>query len=881
MILHFDANQDYQLQAIKSIIDLFEGQPLNKGDFEFTLNTGDLSLQLNENGFGNNLVISPEQILNNLNKVQNRNSIAESSVLESLNFSLEMETGTGKTYVYLRSIYELNKNYGFKKFVIVVPSVAIREGVLKNLDITHEHFQNLYEKTPANYDVYDSKKVSSLRGFASSNNIQILVLNIDSFTKDENIINKSNDKLNGKRPIEFVQSTNPIVIVDEPQNMETEIRKKAIANLNPLCTLRYSATHTNLYNLVYRLDPVKAYDLGLVKQIEVDSVYTKDGSNRAFVAIGNIKSSKSNVTAKLKFDCNADSGIVQKSVTVKVGSDLYSLSNNREIYKDGYVIIEIDASNHSIEFSNGIVLQEGQAQGGFTDDIMKYQVKKTIEEHLKKERQYKPLGIKVLSLFFIDRVANYRSYDEQGNTIKGKFANWFEEIYNQEIAKPSNSGLIPFNVNELHNGYFAQDKKGHYKDTSGETIADNDTYHLIMQDKEKLLDVSTPLRFIFSHSALREGWDNPNVFQICTLNETKSELKKRQEIGRGLRLPVNQNGDRSFDKNINKLTVIANESYEDFAKQLQKEIQDECGVEFKGRIKNKADRVSVELKKNYQFDQKFLDLWNRIKYKTLYRVFYDTNTLVTKCVKAIKAFGEIKRPVLVSVKARLNITEEGISTTATGSSMPIEIHEPFNIIPDIIGYIQGKTELTRSTILRILNESGRLTDVLINPQLFLDSVVTEIRKVLDSLMVDGIKYQKVAGRLYEMTLFESEEIIAYKDNLKEVKEQEKTLYNFIEFQSDVEKEFSNDCESNENIEFYIKLPRWFTIDTPIGTYNPDWALIYKDESKIYFVAETKGSLADEDLRKKEAMKIKCGVKHFEEFKDVKFKKVTKVSELVL
>lgn len=881
MILHFDANQDYQLQAIKSVIDLFEGQPLNKGDFEFTLNTGDLSLQLNENGFGNNLVISPVQILNNLNKVQKRNSITESSVLESFNFSLEMETGTGKTYVYLRSIYELNKNYGFKKFVIVVPSVAIREGVLKNLDITHEHFQNLYEKTPANYDVYDSKKVSSLRGFASSNNIQILVLNIDSFAKDENIINKSNDKLNGKKPIEFVQSTNPIVIVDEPQNMETEIRKNAIANLNPLCTLRYSATHTNLYNLVYRLDPVKAYDLGLVKQIEVDSVYTKDGSNRAFVAIENIKSSKSKVTAKLKFDCNTDSGIAQKSVTVKVGSDLYSLSNNREIYKDGYVIIEIDASNHSIEFSNGIVLQEGQAQGGFTDDIMKYQVKKTIEEHLKKERQYKPLGIKVLSLFFIDRVANYRSYDEQGNVIKGKFANWFEEIYNQEIAKPSNSELISFNVNELHNGYFAQDKKGHYKDTSGETIADNDTYHLIMQDKEKLLDVSTPLRFIFSHSALREGWDNPNVFQICTLNETKSELKKRQEIGRGLRLPVNQNGDRSFDKNINKLTVIANESYEDFAKQLQKEIQDECGVEFKGRIKNKADRVSVELKKNYQFDQKFLDLWNRIKYKTLYRVFYDTNILVADCVKAIKAFGEIKRPVLVSVKARLNITEEGISTTATGSSMPIEIQEPFNIIPDIIGYIQGKTELTRSTILRILNESGRLTDVLINPQLFLDSVVMEIRKVLDSLMVDGIKYQKVAGRLYEMTLFESEEIIAYKDNLKEVKEQEKTLYNFIEFQSDVEKEFSNDCESNENIEFYIKLPRWFTINTPIGTYNPDWALIYKDENKIYFVAETKGSLADEDLRKKEAMKIKCGEKHFEEFADVEFKKVSKVSELVL
>ncbi|MBK8983386.1 MAG: hypothetical protein IPM38_13960 [Ignavibacteria bacterium] len=406
---------------------------------------------------------------------------------------------------------------------------------------------------------------------------------------------------------------------------------------------------------------------------------------------------------------------------------------------------------------------------------MKYQIKKTIEEHLKKERIYRTHGIKVLSLFFIDRVANYRSYDERGNPVKGKFAEWFEELYEQEILKPSYKDLLPFDTEDLHNGYFAQDKKGHIKDTSGETKDDDDTYQLIMKDKEKLLDSKVPLRFIFSHSALREGWDNPNVFQICTLNETKSEIKKRQEIGRGLRLAVNQNGDRTFDKNINKLTVIANESYEDFAKQLQKEIQDECGVDFKGKIKNTADTVKVTLKKNYQFDEKFIDLWDKIKYKTIYKVNFDSETLIKDSAESIREIPEIKRPLLISQKAKFDITDEGVKTTTTGTSLPIEIEEPFKNIPDIIGYIQNKTELTRSTILSILKKSGRINDILVNPQLFLDMSVNEIKKVMSKLMINGIKYERVAGRLYEMTLFEGEEIDSYKQNLKTVKNQDKTL----------------------------------------------------------------------------------------------------------
>jgi len=879
--LHFDSNQDYQLKAIQSVVDLFEGQPLNKGDFEFSLSDNSSGLKLNENGFGNNLVISDEQILENLNAVQKRNDIELSVNLDGMNFSLEMETGTGKTYVYLRTVYELNKHYGFKKFVIVVPSIAIREGVLKNLEITHEHFQNIYDKMPVNFEVYDSRKVSSLRSFATGNNIQIMVLNIDSFAKDENIINKSKDSLTGKKPIEFIQASNPIVIVDEPQNMETAIRRKAIANLNPLCTLRYSATHTNLYNLIYKLDPVKAYDLGLVKQIEVDSIMTMFGNNQAFISIENINSTKSKVTARIKIDVNTDKGVIQKSFTVKTGDDLYELSNEREIYKDGFIINDIDLSNGSLEFSNGIILEKGKTQGGYTDEIMKYQLKKTIEEHLKKEKNYKSYGIKVLSLFFIDKVANYRSYDKVGNEIKGKFAEWFEELYEIEKAKAVYRDLIQFETADIHNGYFAQDSKGKVKDTSGDTKADYDTYQLIMKDKEKLLDSNVPLRFIFSHSALREGWDNPNVFQICTLNETKSGMKKRQEIGRGLRLAVDQNGNRTFDKNINKLTVIANESYEDFAKKLQNEMKEDCGVDFKGRIKNRADKVKINLKKNYQFDEKFVDLWNKIKFKTIYRVNFDTNELIKDSAKKIKELPEIKRPVLISQKVRINITDEGVSTVSTGSSLPVEISDSFNSIPDVIGYIQNKTELTRKTILNILKKSKRINDILINPQLFLDLSIKEIKKVMNKLLIDGIKYEKVGDRLYEMALFESEDVERYKQNLRQVNDQDKTLYNYIEFDSDVEKQFAEDCESNENIEFYLKLPRWFKIETPIGNYNPDWALIFKYEKKLYFVAETKGTTEEDELRVSENMKIKYGEKHFETFEDIKFKKASVLGDLLV
>lgn len=882
MNLHFDPNQDFQARAVKAVADIFEGQPLNGGDFEYTLNETYLL-----NGVANNISLSAEQIFKNVQKVQKDNGLTVGGKLEGMHFSVEMETGTGKTYVYLRTIYELNRIYGFKKFVIVVPSIAIREGVLKNLQITHEHFQGLYNNVPVSFLVYESKKVSSLRGFATSNTIQILVLNIDSFAKDENVINRPNDKLTGQCPIEFIQTTHPIVIVDEPQNMETDIRKTAIERLNPACTLRYSATHIKIYNLVYSLNPVQAYDMGLVKQIEVDSVITDENFNVPFIHVEGFHRTKTKTSAKILIDVNTANEVQRRLVTVdRNKSDLYFLSGERELYRDLHVN-EIDVQAEMITLSNGTILYKGDTQGGMTDEIMKVQIEKTIEEHLKKEKEYKDRSIKVLSLFFIDKVANYRGYKD-GVPAKGKFALWFEELFNKYLEKPAYKGLISASCGDVHNGYFAQDKKGIWKDTqdadrSQEGEDAQRAYELIMKDKERLLDSNEPLRFIFSHSALKEGWDNPNVCQICTLNETKSELKKRQEMGRGLRLVVNQEGDRIFDRRYNRLTVIANESYKDFAKQLQTEIEDDCGVAFEGRIKNKRDRVKVKYRKGFQLDGRFVDIWDRIKAQTTYRIEYQTEDLVRDASKAISEMPQVHRPVIHSTKTGVVFLDSGIEGQILGETRS-EIYGLKMEIPDILAYIQSKTELTRSTIKNILEKSGRLKDVLINPQMFLDSAVTEIRFVLNRIMIDGIKYIKIGGKEYEMRLFEENAIETYiNDLIFKVKNADKTIYEeLMPLESTPEMDFAKECETREDVDFYFKLPFWFKIRTPIGEYNPDWALVLKGDSKVYFVAETKSTLNLNELRLDEKLKIKCGYAHFKEFESdgVVYKHATKVSDLL-
>ena len=879
MKLTFEPNLEYQQEAIGAVVGLFEGQTLEDSDYRYGMREeGQFDFI---NGVGNHLALTDEQILANLQKVQEQNEVPVSESLDGMHFSVEMETGTGKTYVYLRTIYELNNRYGFKKFVIVVPSVPIREGVLKNLQITHEHFQTLYDNIPVNYKVYDRNRISQMRGFAASDNIEILVINIDAFAKDENVINKPNDKLNGQEPIKFIQSTCPIVIVDEPQNMESEKRSAAIANLNPLCTLRYSATHRNRYNLIYSLNPVKAYDMGLVKQIEVDSVLEENSQNNAFVELTAITATKTKITAKITIDVNDKDGVKRKSVAVKVGDDLYNLSNNREIYRNGFIVEGIDASNGFVSFSNNEVLCQSQQQGGLNDEIMKFQIRRTIEEHLNKELKLNKQGIKVLSLFFIDRVANYRSYDAQGMPVEGKFAVWFEEIYNELIAKPIYRSLNKYPIEKIHNGYFSQDKKGRLKDTSGETQADDNTYNLIMKDKEVLLDINNPMRFIFSHTALREGWDNPNVFQICTLNETKSEMKKRQEIGRGLRLAVNQDGVRIYDKNINRLTVVANEAYNDFAKALQSELKEDCGIYFGNRIKPKRDRIAVTYRKGFEADPMFLAIWEKLKTKTTYRVRYDTEELIRNAGQAIKNLPKIEKPSVHSIKNEVVITSSGIASQYKGDR--ISTGQSDYVIPDMLGYIQRHTELTRNTIMRIIAESGRINDLAVNPQLFMDLAIASIKRELHKMMIDGIEYRRLGDCTYEMRLFEDWE--TYKDEVTfEVSKRDKTIYdNFIPLDSAVENRFAQDCESSDQVKFYFKLPCWFKIPTPIGNYNPDWAVVFEDDNRIYFVAETKDTgtptVDMSKLRADEQVKIKCGAAHFRLFPDLDYQVVNCVRSL--
>lgn len=880
MKLSFESNLSYQQEAIQSVVGLFEGQNIEDSGYSYNL-AGSLNMV---DGIANKLVLSDEQLLRNLQGVQEQNELPKSEALDGMHFSVEMETGTGKTYVYLRTIYELNRKYGFKKYVIVVPSIAIREGVLKNLQITHEHFQTLYDNTPVHYYVYDSSHISKLRGFATGDNIEILVINIDAFAKDENIINKPNDRLNGQEPIRFIQSVNPIVFVDEPQNMESEKRIAAIQNLNPLCTLRYSATHRNRYNLVYSLNPVKAYDLGLVKQIEVDSVMEENSLNGAFIALESITPQKTRVTAKLTIDQNTKDGVKQKTTTVRTGDDLYNLSNEREIYRNGYIVEEIDASNGCVVFSGGETLYVGEKHDDQNDEVMRFQMRRTIEEHLRKELRLNKLGIKVLSLFFIDRVANYRSYDEKGNVLYGKFAKWFEEIYNELIQQPIFQSLNKYSIEQIHNGYFSQDKKGHIKDTNGETQADNDTYNLIMKDKETLLDMNNPLRFIFSHTALREGWDNPNVFQICTLNETKSDIKKRQEIGRGLRLAVNQEGIRVRDKNINRLTVVANESYNDFAKALQTELQEDCGVDFTGRIKPKRDRVTVQYRKGFEADPVFFEIWEKLKGKTTYRVKYDTVVLIQNAAKAIKEMPVINAPSVRSVKTEVVLSDEGVSANYKGDKLSKAKSD--YIIPDYLNYIQNRTELTRSTIYEILNRSGRLQDIAVNPQLFMDYAVSAIRRVLYDLMIDGIEYRRISGAEYEMRLFKDSDLEIYLNDFTfKVNQSGKTIYeNYIPLDSTVESRFAQDCENSDQIKLYFKLPEWFKIPTPIGSYNPDWAVVFEDDKRIYFVAETKDTgtptINLNKLHPSEKQKIKCGIANFKIIEGIEYHVVKKVSDLI-
>lgn len=578
-------SQNFQTAAVNAVTGLFAGQERSRATFSVMVE-GQLPDQTSfgpaELGVGNVLRLSDEALTANMRAVQKRNLLPMTDTAASRQFCVEMETGTGKTYVYTKTIFELNRRYGFTKFIVVVPSVAIREGVYKSFQVTQEHFALQYDSVPCRYFIYNSAKLSDVRQFAASANIEVMIINIDAFKKAENIINQAQDKLNGETAMGFIRDTNPIVIIDEPQSVDnTPKAKEAIASLNPLCVLRYSATHREKINLLYRLTPVDAYQMGLVKQIAVSSNQVSGGFNQPFVRLLSVSNEKG-FRAKAEMDVKGKTGAVaRKTVTLKPGDDLFLLSGGRELY-EGYTVAGIDCTPgyEHIEFGNTQEVALGKAIGDIDENVVKRaQIRRTIEAHLDKELRYMGRGIKVLSLFFIDKVDKYRHEDG----TPGVYAGMFEDCYRELIAREKYAPIrerFSADVSKLHNGYFSQDKKGRLKDTKGDTQADDDTYNTIMRDKEWLLSFDCPLRFIFSHSALKEGWDNPNVFQVCTLIEQKSTFTCRQKVGRGLRLCVNQAGERVEDRDINVLHVMANESFAEFAATLQQEIEDETGVKF-------------------------------------------------------------------------------------------------------------------------------------------------------------------------------------------------------------------------------------------------------------------------------------------------------------
>ncbi len=970
MKLHFEPDLDYQKLAIEAVADLFRGQEINRTEFTVTRQgaggiQGELGLVESELGIGNRLTLLDDEIVANLKDIQLRGGLAPSTGLTSGDFTVEMETGTGKTYVYLRTIFELNKLYGFTKFVIVVPSVAIKEGVYKTLQITEEHFKGLFSGQPFDYFLYDSSKLGQVRNFATSPNIQIMVVTVGAINKkDVNNLYKDSEKTGGERPIDLIRATRPILIVDEPQSVDGGLSgagKSALGEMNPLCTLRYSATHVDKHHMVFRLDAVDAYERKLVKQIEVASLEVEGGHNKAYVRFISASNGKGPITARVEIDALEGKQVRRKEVVVQDGDNLEELTG-RALYADCRIgEIRTGRDNQLLEVKlpgSETFLQPGQAVGDVDADALKrLMIRRTIHEHLVKETRLAPLGIKVLSLFFIDAVEHYRSYDADGHPVKGKYARMFEEEYRRAAKLPEFVSLfkevdLTSEAEEVHDGYFSIDKARRWTDTADNNQSARDNaeraYSLIMKDKEKLLGFETKLKFIFSHSALKEGWDNPNVFQICALREIGTERERRQTIGRGLRLCVNQKGERLRGFDINTLTVIATESYEEFAENLQKEIEKDTGIKFgivekhqfaaipivkadgstgmlgfdesaaifehlktqgfvdaKGKvqdtlrtalkdgsftlppaltphlpavrdllkkvagkldIKNADERVVVKTRQAILESPEFHALWDRIKHKTTYRVHFDNEKLLTDCAKAIANGPAVSKARVRIRKADLSIGQGGVLAKERDkdSGTIVTIEEGDIVLPDVLTDLQDRTQLTRKSLVRILTECGRLNDFKRNPQAFIEIAGEVINRTKRLAVVDGIKYQRVGDdAYYAQELFQQEELTGYLRNM--LKDAQKSVFEHVIYDSGgVERTFAEQLEKNEAVKIYAKLPGWFRVPTPLGSYNPDWAVMVEvsGEERLYFVVETKGSMFVDDLRDQEAAKIACGEAHF-------------------
>lgn len=848
MKFKFDANQEFQRLAINSVADLFEGQGMISSH-EVSVDSSLLGV------YANSLNLSSEEIFSNFKIVQKRNEIKNGEPIDSLDFSVEAETGTGKTYIYLRTIFELNKKYGWKKFIILVPSVAIREGVIKSLQITKEHFAELYDNVPYRFYEYQSKNISQVRHFATSSNIEIMVMTVGAFNKDSNILYSERDQMQGEQPISYIQKTNPILILDEPQNMEGEATKEALKNFNSLFRLRYSATHRDYYNLVYQLTPYDAYQLGLVKKIEVYSVRDTDNEvGTALVSLVDTVPQRSTVKAKIEvFVKDVEGQVKKKTITVNQGDNLVDKTNND--FYDGFVVDEIVANVPDfgavgkIRFRNNIEVLQGEGVEDNKEELMREQISQTIRLHFEKKNKFKDAGIKVLSLFFIDKVDNYVLED---GFIRKTFTEEFQ-ILKKEF------GGDKLDVNTIHKGYFATNKNGFIQQENA-IEKNSEAYELIMKDKERLLSFDEPTEFIFSHSALKEGWDNPNVFNICTLRQGASTLRKRQEIGRGMRLCVNQDGERIFLKEVNLLSVVANESYAEYVAQLQGEFEED-GI-YKTKMPtphNARRRTTVKLKKGFKNEENFQELWKRISKQTRYIVSVDTEGLIEKSAEKIKAL-KLKKPQITVERAGINLTKEGVGSTFIGSKAESFVTSKRTV--DCIRLIQEDTKLTRDTISKILLRAKNYDAFLNNPEKFCFEASKIIRDELLKQYVSQVEYELIPES-YSADEFGN--ISSYKDSTQKV---ERSIYDAIVFDSEVEQNFAIDLDKDERIKLFVKLPSWFKVTTPVGNYNPDWAIVTakrdlqgNEKEKVYFVIETKGDI--NNLRPSEKAKIDSAKKHFE------------------
>ena len=985
-------HQKFQADAAKAVVDVFAGQPYLTPSYMMDKGSGLYQQSITEEedftGWSNHKIVpqlTDGQVLENIRKIQRKNQIEPSADLEGrYNLTIDMETGVGKTYTYIKTMYELNKHYGWSKFIVVVPSIAIREGVYKSFQVTQEHFAEEYGKK-VRFFIYNSSQLTEIDRFASDNSINVMIINSQAFNargKDARRIYMKLDEFRSRRPIDIIAKTNPILIIDEPQSVEGKKTKETLKQFNPLLTLRYSATHKSdsIYNMVYRLDAMEAYNKRLVKKIAVKGIVESGTTaTESYVYLESINLSKSAPTATIQFDCKGAKGIRNITRVVSEGYNLYDNSGHMEEYKQGFVVSRIDGRDDSIEFINGIKLYAGDVIGKVNEEqIRRIQIRETILSHIQRERELFYKGIKVLSLFFIDEVAKYKQYDSAGVAHNGIYADIFEEEYNDII----NNLQIKFGEDDYmkyldsipaektHAGYFSIDKKGKMidsklKNKKEKTTDDVDAYDLIMKNKELLLDRNpkrSPVRFIFSHSALREGWDNPNVFQICTLKQSGSDVLKRQEVGRGLRLCVNQDGER-MDANVlgndvhkvNVLTVIASESYDSFAKGLQTEIaaavadrpkavtpelfigkviKDERGneqvvdgdtgraihydlivngyIDKKGALTDKyyEDKANGELKiaeevsdsadsvieiidsiysdrsmkpenarsnnVELQVDEdklampEFKALWSRINSKSVYVVDFDTDELIRKAISSLdsklrvpKIYFKVEEGAMENIDSKEDLATGNAFVKDASGTYPRTITASSNVKYDLIGKLVDDTGLTRKAIIQILQgiQPAVFNQFKDNPEEFIIKAASLINDEKATAIIQHITYD-VMDEKYDTDIF-TDPTIKGRLGVNAMKAK-RHLYDHVVYDSTNELEFATELDSNKDVAVYVKLPDGFYISTPVGHYNPDWAIAFYEGTvkHIYFVAETKGSMNSMQLRLIEESKIHCAREHF-------------------